>query len=185
MLDAEHEQVAEAAWVAAGGRGFMQDAVGAQRLGPAGQVQGGKSVIGLRRDHGSVSVFVVAIAAALIVVLGLVIDGGRMLAGHRRTRNLAAQAARAGAQEVVTPTAGGRPMLDQVRAPQRAQSFLVAAGARGSARVVCRAGICDRIEVTVDDTIDMSILGAFGVAHRDVSDTVTVRLATGITSEGG
>lgn len=138
-----------------------------------------------RGDRGSVSVFIVTIAAALIVVLGLVIDGGRMLAGHRRTRNLAAQAARVGAQEVTLPRAGGRPALDPVRAPQRARSFLAAAGARGSARLICGGGACDRIEVRVTDTVDMSILGAFGVSDRTVSDTVTVRLATGITSEGG
>src|SRR5215212_10790686 len=136
-------------------------------------------------DRGSATAFVVFIVLAFVVVLGLVIDGGHTLSGHRHTRNLAAQAARAGAQEVNTPPSGGRPTLDPVRALQRAQAFLAAAHATGHARLVCAAGVCDRVQVTVVDTVHMSILGTFGVGDRTVSDTVTVRLATGIDTEGG
>jgi hypothetical protein len=138
-----------------------------------------------RGERGAVSVFVVSLIPAFVVVLGLVLDGGHMLSGHRGTRNLAAQAARAGAQEIDPPPPGGRPTLNPVRAPQRAEAFLAAADATGSARVVCPNGVCDRIEVTVTDTVELTILGAIGVPDRTVSDTVTVRLASGITVEGG
>lgn len=138
-----------------------------------------------RPDRGTVSLLVVALVPAFLVVLGLVVDGGHLLSGHRHTRNLAAQAARAGAQEIDPPQAGGRPTLHPVRAPQRAEAFLAAAGATGSAHVVCANGICDRIQVTVTDTVDMTILGVFGVADRSIADTVTVRLAPGIVVEGG
>jgi Flp pilus assembly protein TadG len=47
-----------------------------------------------------VTTFVIIFAVLLVFVIGLVVDGGRMLAEHRRARNLADSAARAGAQAI-------------------------------------------------------------------------------------
>jgi len=49
------------------------------------------------RDAGSVSVLVAVLGFALLLMLGMVVDGGRQLIAYRRAANDAEQAARAGA----------------------------------------------------------------------------------------
>jgi len=49
------------------------------------------------RDAGSISVLVAVLGFALLLMLGLVVDGGRQLIAYRRAANDAEQAARAGA----------------------------------------------------------------------------------------
>jgi Flp pilus assembly protein TadG len=49
-------------------------------------------------DRGMVTAFVVMFSVALVFMVGLVFDGGRMLAAHRQARDVADAAARAGAQ---------------------------------------------------------------------------------------
>ena len=51
-------------------------------------------------EAGSVTAMVAIFAVALLLLAGLVYDGGMILASKRRAINTAEQAARAGAQEV-------------------------------------------------------------------------------------
>ena len=52
-----------------------------------------------RDEEGTVTVFVVGFMLALLLVAGLVIDGGNVLAARREAANVAESAARAGRKE--------------------------------------------------------------------------------------
>lgn len=131
-------------------------------------------------DRGAATVFIAVLAAGLFVLLGLIVDGGRILRSARDARSIAAEAARAGAQAQVN--VAGVASLDPVAATQAAESFLAANGASGSAAVACGA-VCDRVTVTVNDHVDMRML--VFISDRSVSATATVRLSSGRIVEGG
>jgi len=113
-----------------------------------------------------VTAFVVTLAAALILLAGLVLDGGLVLAAKRRAINEAEAAARAGAQQIAVGVyrAQGRFVLDPARARAAALSYLAATGDAGTVSV---AG--DRVVVTVRVTQPMQILGAAGLGPATVS----------------
>ena len=56
-------------------------------------------------DRGSLSLFVVVVFVALLVTIGLVVDGGGKIRALQRADAVAAQAARAGGQAIVASTA--------------------------------------------------------------------------------
>lgn len=97
---------------------------------------------------GSVSAFVAVVAVGLIMVAGMAYDGGQIVAAQATARDLAASAARAGAQEVDLDRlrSTGDAMLDPDRATDAAQAFLAQAGFSGSTRV---AGSSITVTVTV------------------------------------
>ena len=92
----------------------------------------------VRGEAGSVSAFVAVVAVGLIMVTGMAFDGGQIVAAQATARDLAASAARAGAQEVDLDRlrTTGDAMLDPDRATTAAQAFLAQAGFSGSTRVV-------------------------------------------------
>lgn len=106
-------------------------------------------------ERGSVAPFVAVIATALLMVAGMAYDGGEVLAAQARARDLAGNAARAGAQEIDLDMlrATGRAVLRADAAEAAARSFLSASGV-GVAVVV----LDDQITVTVDFDQDMRIL---------------------------
>lgn len=99
-------------------------------------------------EAGSVSAFVAVVALGLIMVTGMAYDGGQIVAAQATARDLAASAARAGAQEVDLDRlrSTGDAMLDPERATAAAQAFLAKAGFNGSTRV---AGSSITVTVTV------------------------------------
>ena len=101
-----------------------------------------------RGEAGSVSAFVAVVALGLIMVTGMAYDGGQIVAAQATARDLAASAARAGAQEVDLDRlrSTGDAMLDPERATAAAQAFLAKAGFNGSTRV---AGSSITVTVTV------------------------------------
>ena len=101
-----------------------------------------------RGEAGSVSAFVAVVALGLIMVTGMAYDGGQIVAAQATARDLAASAARAGAQEVDLDRlrSTGDAMLDPERAAAAAQAFLGKAGFNGSTRV---AGSSITVTVTV------------------------------------
>jgi Flp pilus assembly protein TadG len=99
-------------------------------------------------EGGSVSAFVAVVAVGLIMVTGMAYDGGQIVAAQATARDLAASAARAGAQEVDLDRlrSTGDATLDPDRAMTAAQAFLAQAGFTGSTRV---AGSSITVTVTV------------------------------------
>lgn len=127
-------------------------------------------------ERGSVSPFIAIIAMALVMVAGMVYDGGEVLAAQARARDLAGNAARAGAQEVDLNElrASGRAVLLPDRAIDAANTFLAGTGAVGE--IVVDGG---RITVTVRFPQHMRILP---LPDRTISATES---ATAVASLNG
>lgn len=125
-------------------------------------------------ERGSVSAFVAVIAVGLVMVAGLVYDGGQVLAAQATARDLAANAARAGAQEIDLDAlrADGLAVLDPVRAEAAARAYLAETGTSGDVEV---AG--PDITVTVRVTATMRILP---VPDRTVEATDRSTATTGV-----
>ena len=51
-------------------------------------------------EEGMVAAFAAVVAVSLVMVAGMVLDGGRVVAAQATARDLASAAARAGAQEL-------------------------------------------------------------------------------------
>jgi len=88
-------------------------------------------------DSGAVSVFVAGIALCLILLIGLVVDGGGRLRAAQRADTLAAEAARSAGQEIDLGqvVADGTVRVSPEAAISAVSSYLSAAGADGSATV--------------------------------------------------
>ncbi len=91
----------------------------------------------LSDERGSVSVLVAVLAIAFLMVAGLALDGGRKLGALSEARDLADNAARAGAQAVDTDAyqLTGAPALDPADAEQAALAYLSATGHTGTVAV--------------------------------------------------
>lgn len=85
-------------------------------------------------DRGSVSALVAIVAIGLVMVAGMAYDGGKIVSAQATARDLAANAARAGAQEVdlAELRATGQTVLDPDAAAQAAKAYLASSGYRSS-----------------------------------------------------
>jgi hypothetical protein len=84
---------------------------------------------------------VAVFALALVMVAGMAYDGGQILAARATGRDVAANAARAGAQEIdlTMLRRTGRTTLDPGRATAAAQAYLAKAGVEGRVTVNARS----------------------------------------------
>lgn len=125
-------------------------------------------------ERGSVSAFVAVVAVALVMVAGLVYDGGQVLATQARVRDLAGNAARAGAQEVDLDAlrTDGVVVLDPDRAASAALAYLERSGAHGQVAVVGGS-------VTVTATL-VQAMRILPVPDRAVSATDTATAIPGL-----
>ncbi|MBN2624012.1 MAG: Tad domain-containing protein [Acidimicrobiales bacterium] len=131
-----------------------------------------------------VTAFVVVFATALVFVAGLVVDGGRMLAEHRKLDNLADSAARAGAQAVDDDAVRDGvtdDLLDDDEAVTRACALLADAGHPcGGGTAVAVTG--NAVTVTVAGSIDLLLLAG---ADQSVRGEGTACVAVGIATQTG
>ena len=113
-----------------------------------------------------VTAFVVIFTFALLLLAGLVIDGGLTLAARVQAINEAQAAARAGAEAINIPLfrSTGEIVLDPAEANQAAESYLAATGHTGTVQVNG-----DDVDVTVSITQPMQILGIGGVGSLTVT----------------
>lgn len=116
-------------------------------------------------ERGSVALVALALAPALLLCAGLVLDGGNVLAARREAANVAESAARAGAQALDTAAArtSGAAQLDASSAVARAESYLTQTGYEGSASVQG-----DEVLVEVTITRPMFLLGLAGLRSMTV-----------------
>jgi Flp pilus assembly protein TadG len=121
----------------------------------------------MNSDRGSVTAFVVGMVTAMLMLVGLVHDGGRLIAAHLRAADHAAGAARTGAQEL-TGLRTGTEQLDVEAAALRARQFLVSLGVTGTVATTPTS-----ITVTVSTAVPMDILAVVGPSVRQVSSTRT------------
>lgn len=132
----------------------------------------------LESDEGAITVFVVALTLALMLVAGLVYDGGRVLAARQQARDLADNAARAAAQQIDLNAlrSGKPPQLDPLGAEAAARDYLAATGHDGEVSVTA-----DGVQVTVSLTAEMVLLQLAGIGDRTVTGTGRARITRGIT----
>lgn len=116
-------------------------------------------------DSGSMSAFVVCLAATFIVVAGLAVDSGRLVASHIAVSDHAENAARIAAQQVGGIRSGER-VIDPVRARAAASRYLLRFGLVGEVRVVSNV-----VQVTIRMVEPMTLLRLVGVRERWVSAT--------------
>lgn len=131
-------------------------------------------------ERGSATAFLVVFMAAFIVLAGLVIDGGYVLAGRRVAINEAQSAARAGAGQLAVASYRneGAFEVDVSGAEQAAQSYLAATGHTGVVRVDG-----DTVEVTVSFRQPVALLGLVGVRDVAVHGLGRARQARGVIEE--
>ncbi|MDP9404522.1 MAG: hypothetical protein M3P85_14650 [Actinomycetota bacterium] len=111
-------------------------------------------------ERGTVTAFVTAMAVALLAVVGLVADGGFILAAKRQAFDEAEAAARAGAQAVDIDSVrrGGPVRIDPEAARARALDYLRPTGHEGTVAVEG-----DVVRVQVRFQRDMTVLGLIGL----------------------
>ena len=125
--------------------------------------------------------FVVIFTLALLLVVGLVVDGGLTLAARVQATDEAQSAARAGAQAVDLPLyrATGQLVLDPAQADQAAQSYLAATGHQGTVKVTG-----NEVDVTVTISEPMQILELAGIRSLTVTGSASAVAEHGVNGPG-
>lgn len=133
-----------------------------------------------RDERGAISVWFATASLVMITLVGMAVDLGGKVHTQQRTRSVAAQAARTGAQEIQGPAAvrGDDLRVDIAAAKSAALDYLRAAGVNGTATVT--GG--DTLVVTTTDTYSSKFLGIIGLDSMQVTGEASARL---IRSEGG
>ncbi len=118
-----------------------------------------------RSEDGTISAMVAVLAVGLVAMAGLAYDGGAIITATSAARDVAAGAARAGAQQLdLAALHSGAPTLDPAAAGA-AQDFLAAAGITGTVHVDGYS-----VTVTVHTTQPMRLLP---LPPRPISATAT------------
>ncbi len=127
-------------------------------------------------ESGMVTAFVVIFTSALIVMAGLVLDGGLALSAKVQAIDDAQAAARTGAQAVDIPTYRytGQITLDPAQATADAERYLAVAGHTGTVEVNG-----EQVTVTVTISEPTQILSLAGIGHLSVSGTGTATAEQG------
>jgi hypothetical protein len=126
----------------------------------------------MNSDRGVVTAFVLGLVLAFVVLAGLAVDSGRLVAAHVTAGDHAENAARAGAQEVTLVRLGWR-LVDPRRATATARAYLDAHGLDGDVTADFRG-----VTVTVRVRQATTLLRLVGIEEREVSSTRTARLVS-------
>ena len=126
----------------------------------------------MNSDRGVVTAFVLGLVLAFVVLAGLAVDSGRLVAAHVTAGDHAENAARAGAQEVTLVRLGWR-LVDPRRATATARAYLEAHGLDGDVTADFRG-----VTVTVRVNQATTLLRLVGIEEREVSSTRTARLVS-------
>ncbi|MHB1090955.1 MAG: Tad domain-containing protein [Ilumatobacteraceae bacterium] len=114
-------------------------------------------------DEGSITALVVVLAMTFVACAGLAVDGGRLVAAKIELGDHAENAARAGAQEVVSLRSGS-PEINRSQAVYAVEEYLVAHGVDGDVYIQN-----NNVTVHVSRKISMTLLSLFGVNGKTLS----------------
>lgn len=126
-----------------------------------------------RDEHGSISIWMLNASFAMTILVGLAVDLGGQVHARQRAHDVAAEAARAGGQQVqAAPAIEGRSIgVDTVRARTAAKQYLTAAGVTGTVKVT--GG--DTVTVNVTDTYSPTFLSIIGIGDLTVTAEASAR----------
>jgi Flp pilus assembly protein TadG len=127
------------------------------------------------RELGSFSVMLAVLGIALLVAIGLVVDGGRYITAAQLADNAASEAGRAAGQHISSVAVlGQHPQVDAARAVQAARDYLTAAGVDGTVNVTGS-------EITITTTVERRpvLLTVAGVSTISATGRASVRLVRG------
>ena len=132
---------------------------------------------GADQDAGSITVLIVFLALSLVLVAGLVFDAGGALTDRQRAADIAEQAARYAADQVVPAPPGVTPLIDTGQAQSAGLRFLAKEGVHGSVQA-------SPTQVTVTVTIEhhTALLSAVGQDPLTVTGTSTATPLSGLTT---
>lgn len=132
-------------------------------------------------EKGQITAFVAVLLVPLVGLVGLVVDGGGVLAAHQNAISTAFEAARAGAQDIDIGVlrSSGAVALDQPEAREDALAYLAAAGETGTVTVDE-----DSVTVTVSIRHQLVVLSMFALGPVTVTGTATATATQGITGGG-
>lgn len=121
-----------------------------------------------RDERGQVSAFVVTLVTGIVLLAGLVLDGGLALAAKVEAIGHAQSAARAGAQhlDLAAYRDHGTVRLDPSEAATAARRYLASVGARGAVTATS-----DSVHVIVTASNGTQLLGLVGVGAIEVTGT--------------
>lgn len=133
-----------------------------------------------RDERGSITIWLALSSLVMMLLLGLAVDLGGQVHAKQRAHDLAAQAARAGGEQVQAAPAimGDYVHVDTAAARRAARAYLEASGVTGTVSI--SGG--DTITVRVHDSYSPKFLGLFGIGDLDVTSESSARL---IRSLGG
>ena len=133
------------------------------------------------RERGSVSLFFVMVTLALLVIIGLVVDGGAQIRNRQRADTSAQEAARAAGQAVNPAAAinGDGAQIQLGTAQAAAQQYLASAGVQGN--VTTTGGTTVHVHTTT--TYSPAFLGVIGVGSLSASADADVRVVRQLGGE--
>ena len=128
------------------------------------------------RDRGSVSILFAAGLLAILMIIGLSVDAGGRLRAAAYASNLAAAAARTGAQQINLPDAiQGKPkVIDKDAAAKAINAYVTGLGATAAPPTFSANGL--QITVTVTVTYHTEVLWIVNVNTLTVTGTATATL---------
>lgn len=136
-------------------------------------------------ERGAISVLVIGLFLALMVMAGLVVDGGNAINARARATDDAEQAARAGANQINEDLlrSSGQVQIEQGAAYNAAVAYLTGPQVGYSAGEIQVVPAADEVTVTVSTTEPTDLLSLIGIGSFDVSGTASARPAPGIVQE--
>jgi Flp pilus assembly protein TadG len=130
------------------------------------------------RERGSVSIWLATASLVMIVLVGLAVDLGGQVHTQQHARDVAAQAARVGGEQILAgPAIRGQGLqADSGAAKSAARDYLAAAGVSGS--VTIQGG--DTLVVTTSDTYQTMFLGIIGLNRMTVTGRASARIVRAV-----
>jgi len=134
-------------------------------------------------ETGSVTVFVVIVAVGILLLAGLVADGGAKLRATQRADAIAAEAGRSAGQIINRPDAiaDGNVVVDAQGAANAAQAYLAANDVTGT---VAPGPGGTTLVVTVTDSSPTVFLGLIGINSLTVTGHASIALVRGLSGAG-
>ncbi|MDO8383923.1 MAG: pilus assembly protein TadG-related protein [Microbacterium sp.] len=125
-------------------------------------------------ERGSITPFFVVFVPALVLIVGLVVDGAGKIQANENAQAIASGASRAAANAVAAQVvSNGGISLDNNRARTAATDYIEASGMTGTVNVVG-----NRITVSVETSYSTKFVSIIGIATLPAEATATAEIIT-------